>query len=156
MAGGGVGGFAGWPRAGASRISVADVTSRRAIANRDPMFQTLPRALANRKQDPSAGENLPNCRKGELLATPAERIPVRMSQHVYTLDQFNHLPDADARAALTGCCKSARWVEQVLARRMFAQFDDLLIAADEAFAVLEPADWREAFARPEPLEDKEL
>jgi hypothetical protein len=78
-----------------------------------------------------------------------------MAQHVYTLDQFNHLPDASARAALTGCCKSTRWVEQVLARRPFSQFDDLLIAADEAFAVLEPADWQEALGI-ESLEDEDL
>src|SRR5260221_1138577 len=101
MAGGGVGGFAGWPRAGASRISVADVTSRRAIANRDPMFQTLPRALANRKQDPSAGENVPDLRKGEVVAKPAGRISVRNSQHRCTPRQVHQLPDGDAPPALT-------------------------------------------------------
>lgn len=79
-----------------------------------------------------------------------------MTDDLYSLEQFNQLSPAEARAALMDCCKSARWVEQVLVRRPFAQFDELLIAADEAFAGLEPADWQEAFARPEPLEDDEL
>jgi len=79
-----------------------------------------------------------------------------MEESAYMLAQFNDLPAAQARAALTACCKSTRWVEQVLARRPFAQFDDLLIAADEAFAVLEPEDWEEAFARSEPLDEEEL
>jgi hypothetical protein len=79
-----------------------------------------------------------------------------MDDVAYTLVQFNDLSTAEARAALTTCCKATRWVEQVLARRPFAQFDELLIAADEAFAVLEPEDWQEAFARSEPLDEEEL
>jgi hypothetical protein len=79
-----------------------------------------------------------------------------MDQHAYTLEQLNTLAVAEARGALAGCCKSTRWVEQVLARRPFPQFDDLLIAADEAFATLEPADWQEALARTEPPDDEEL
>lgn len=79
-----------------------------------------------------------------------------MDESAYTLAQFNDLPATQARAALTACCKAARWVEQVLARRPFAQFDDLLIAADEAFALLEPDDWQEAVARPQPLDEEEL
>ena len=81
---------------------------------------------------------------------------MRMSESAYTLAQFNDLPAAQACAALTACCKASRWVEQVLARRPFAQFDDLLIAADEAFAVLEPGDWQEALGRREPLDEEEL
>jgi hypothetical protein len=79
-----------------------------------------------------------------------------MDESAYTLAQFNNLPAAQARTALTGCCKATRWVEQVLARRPFAQFDDLLIAADEAFAILEPEDWQEAFDRPQPLDEDQL
>jgi 2-oxo-4-hydroxy-4-carboxy-5-ureidoimidazoline decarboxylase len=79
-----------------------------------------------------------------------------MDEVAYTLSQFNGLPAAQARAALMTCCKATRWVEQVLARRPFAQFDDLLIAADEAFAVLEPEDWQEAFDRSEPIDEEEL
>ena len=79
-----------------------------------------------------------------------------MDEVVYTLAQFNELPAAEARARLMTCCTSARWVVQVLARRPFAQFDDLLSAADEAFAVLEPEDWQEAFARSEPIDEEGL
>jgi 2-oxo-4-hydroxy-4-carboxy-5-ureidoimidazoline decarboxylase len=79
-----------------------------------------------------------------------------MDEVAYTLAQFNELPAAEAHAALTICCNAKRWVEQVLARRPFAQFDDLLIAADEAFAVLEPQDWQEAFARSTPIQEAEL
>src|SRR5438552_386217 len=63
-----------------------------------------------------------------------------------TLKQFNELPTAQAREALARCCGAARWVEQMSTRRPFDQFDDLLIAADEAFALLEHRDWLEAFA----------
>src|SRR5437762_11307830 len=63
-----------------------------------------------------------------------------------TLKQFNELPTSQAHEALARCCGAARWVQQMLTRRPFDQFDDLLIAADEAFALLEPKDWREAFA----------
>ena len=79
-----------------------------------------------------------------------------MDDSTYTLAQFNDLPAAQAQAALQACCNATRWVEQVLARRPFAQFDDLLIAADEAFAVLEPDDWQEAIARAQPLDEEEL
>ncbi|MDB5322797.1 MAG: decarboxylase [Phycisphaerales bacterium] len=81
---------------------------------------------------------------------------MQMTDDLYTLEQFNQISPAEARAALMECCRSARWVEQMLVRRPYAQFDDLLIAADEAFANLEPVDWQEAFARPEPLEEDEL
>jgi len=67
-------------------------------------------------------------------------------QESMTLDEFNRLPQAEAREVLTQCCGSRRWVEQVAARRPVAAFDDLLVAADEAFATLEPGDWLEAFA----------
>src|SRR5437762_11521361 len=63
-----------------------------------------------------------------------------------TLKQFNELPTSQAREGLARCCGAARWVEQMLTRRPFDQFDDLLIAADEAFAVLEANDWLDAFA----------
>jgi 2-oxo-4-hydroxy-4-carboxy-5-ureidoimidazoline decarboxylase len=79
-----------------------------------------------------------------------------MDEVAYTLAQFNELPAAEAHAALLTCCTAMRWVDQVLARRPFAQFDDLLIAADEAFAFLEPEDWQEAFDHSEPIDEEEL
>jgi len=68
-----------------------------------------------------------------------------MSDQTLTLKAFNDLPKAQARDALARCCAAGRWVEQMLARSPFKQFDDLLIAADEAFALLEPKDWLDAF-----------
>ena len=67
-------------------------------------------------------------------------------QRSITLDEFNQMSAADAREVVTRCCGARRWVEQVAARRPVAAFDDVLVAADEAFATLEPRDWLEAFA----------
>jgi 2-oxo-4-hydroxy-4-carboxy-5-ureidoimidazoline decarboxylase len=67
-------------------------------------------------------------------------------QKTMTLDEFNALPAAQAAEVLARCCGARRWVEQMAARRPLAGFEDLLIAADEAFALLEPDDWREAFS----------
>jgi 2-oxo-4-hydroxy-4-carboxy-5-ureidoimidazoline decarboxylase len=69
-----------------------------------------------------------------------------MADQTMTLEEFNALPDAAARDALSRCCGSRRWIEQVAARRPFAAFDDVLVAADEAFSTLEPGDWLEAFS----------
>ena len=72
-----------------------------------------------------------------------------------TLDAFNALAESDARQVLSRCCGARRWGEQVAGRRPFAAFDDLLIAADEAFATLERADWLEAFSRHPRIGDPE-
>src|SRR5690349_14308571 len=77
------------------------------------------------------------------------------NQTALTLGQFNALPPDEAADLLRASCGSAKWVEAVLARRPYAQFDDLLIAADEAFATLEREDWVEAFAA-HAGEDREL
>jgi len=67
-------------------------------------------------------------------------------QMTMTPDDFNSLPEAAARDALARCCESRRWMDQVLARRPFGSFDEVLAAADEAFSTLEPGDWLEAFS----------
>jgi 2-oxo-4-hydroxy-4-carboxy-5-ureidoimidazoline decarboxylase len=69
-----------------------------------------------------------------------------MNDQALKLKQFNDLPKAQAHEALARCCGAARWVEQVMTRCPFNQFEDLLIAADEAFALLEPKDWLDALA----------
>jgi 2-oxo-4-hydroxy-4-carboxy-5-ureidoimidazoline decarboxylase len=69
-----------------------------------------------------------------------------MTDHSMTLEEFNRLPEAEAREALPRCCGSRRWVEQVVARRPFGSINDLVSAADEAFSNLEPGDWLEAFS----------
>jgi 2-oxo-4-hydroxy-4-carboxy-5-ureidoimidazoline decarboxylase len=72
-----------------------------------------------------------------------------------TIEAFNALPDAEAREVLSRCCGARRWVEQVAGRRPTAAFDELLVAADEAFATLERADWLEAFAHHPKIGDPE-
>ncbi len=51
-----------------------------------------------------------------------------------------------ARAALTRCCGSTRWVDRMLASRPFGTFDRLGATADQLWEQMEPDDWREAFA----------
>lgn len=53
---------------------------------------------------------------------------------------------ADARATLSACCGSSRWVEQMLARRPFGSRDALLNPAREEWWALSPDDWLEAFS----------
>ena len=62
------------------------------------------------------------------------------------LARFNALPAGEARSTLLRCCGSARWAEMMTAGRPYADDDALLAAADRAWKVLEPDDWREAFA----------
>jgi 2-oxo-4-hydroxy-4-carboxy-5-ureidoimidazoline decarboxylase len=69
-----------------------------------------------------------------------------MNDRALTLTEFNDLSKAQAQEALARCCGAARWLEKMLTRRPFGQFDELLIAADESFVLLEPDDWLEAFA----------
>ncbi len=58
---------------------------------------------------------------------------------------FDTLPRDEATAMLPACCGASRWVEGMLARRPFGTIRPLLAAADELWASLGPADWREAF-----------
>ncbi len=59
---------------------------------------------------------------------------------------INALPADGAREAFTRCCGSQRWVAGMLARRPFASAEDLFAAADAIWAVLDSADWLEAFS----------
>lgn len=61
-------------------------------------------------------------------------------------DVLNALPPDAARAALTRCCGSRRWVEAMLAARPFANDAALRETADRAWWALERDDWLEAFA----------
>jgi 2-oxo-4-hydroxy-4-carboxy-5-ureidoimidazoline decarboxylase len=58
---------------------------------------------------------------------------------------LNALSPEDARAALTRCCGSARWVTAMLARRPFASTAALHADAEAAWAALGRADFLEAF-----------
>ncbi len=53
--------------------------------------------------------------------------------------------DVEARALLTACCGSTRWVDAMAARRPFGRLDRLLASAREVWWALAPDDWKEAF-----------
>lgn len=76
-------------------------------------------------------------------------------QQTLTIDEFNALPLPEATAAMLRCCGSGRWAGRVLARRPYGSFEDLLIAADESFAELDPPDWLEAFSHHPKIGDLE-
>jgi 2-oxo-4-hydroxy-4-carboxy-5-ureidoimidazoline decarboxylase len=59
---------------------------------------------------------------------------------------LNTLPNDQARAALTNCCASTRWVEEMLARRLYADDAALFTASEAVAAKLTEPDWLEAFA----------
>jgi 2-oxo-4-hydroxy-4-carboxy-5-ureidoimidazoline decarboxylase len=65
------------------------------------------------------------------------------------MEPWRQLDDAapdEARARLTACCGSARWVEAMLARRPFGSTEALLASARAAWFALAPEDWLEAFS----------
>jgi OHCU decarboxylase len=59
---------------------------------------------------------------------------------------LNELDAAAARRELTTCCAAGAWVDAMLARRPYANDDDLMAAAEQAASALEAGDWLEAFA----------
>ena len=71
------------------------------------------------------------------------------------LSRLNAASDQDAREALARCCGASRWVAAMAARRPFRDEAALYAAADEVWAGLSPADWREAFAHHPRIGDKE-
>ena len=60
-------------------------------------------------------------------------------------ERINAAPPDEARAELTICCGSPRWVERMLDRRPFASLAEARSAAREEWFALGPPDWREAF-----------
>jgi OHCU decarboxylase len=63
-----------------------------------------------------------------------------------TLDELNTLDASRAADTLRACCGASRWVAAMVARRPFTSVDDVLVAADAAWAPLVASDWREAFS----------
>jgi 2-oxo-4-hydroxy-4-carboxy-5-ureidoimidazoline decarboxylase len=62
------------------------------------------------------------------------------------LAAFNGLADADAVAALLGCCLARRWAEQVAAGRPYQSVAAAVAASDDAVAGLTDQDLRQALA----------
>jgi 2-oxo-4-hydroxy-4-carboxy-5-ureidoimidazoline decarboxylase len=63
-----------------------------------------------------------------------------------TLGDLNALSDEDARNAFTSCCGSTRWVTLMVNARPFDSIDEMIEAADDAWAKTGPTDWLEAFS----------
>ena len=63
-----------------------------------------------------------------------------------TLDELNRLSEPEAREALRACCGASPWVTGMLGARPFASRDEMLAAADQAWAALPRADVAEAIA----------
>ena len=62
-----------------------------------------------------------------------------------TVAAFDRVPASEAARLLGACCGATRWVNGMLARRPFGDIRTLLVAADEVWSAMGPADWREAF-----------
>jgi len=59
---------------------------------------------------------------------------------------IDSMSESQAMKQLGACCGSSRWVSAMLARRPFRSREAVLETADEIWASLDGADWREAFA----------
>src|SRR5687768_17210544 len=69
--------------------------------------------------------------------------------------RVNEAATDEARALLTACCGSSRWVEAMLRRRPFSSQDAALAAARHEWFRLSPDDWREAFSHHPTIGDRE-
>ena len=61
------------------------------------------------------------------------------------LDWLDSLSRNEAVHELKSCCGSDRWASELVDRRPFQTFEQLLIDANEVWWQLAPADWLEAF-----------
>jgi 2-oxo-4-hydroxy-4-carboxy-5-ureidoimidazoline decarboxylase len=62
-----------------------------------------------------------------------------------TLDQLNRLSEADATAAFTQCCTSARWLERMVIDRPFESLPEMLEISDRIWEECDVNDYLEAF-----------
>lgn len=62
------------------------------------------------------------------------------------IETLNRLPEAETEAAFRRCCGATGWVQGMVARRPFANREELLAASEEIWWDLAEEDWREAFA----------
>jgi 2-oxo-4-hydroxy-4-carboxy-5-ureidoimidazoline decarboxylase len=62
------------------------------------------------------------------------------------LARLNALPAGDAVGVLLGCCRAPGWARQMAGGRPYASLDDLLAAADVAWAGRAPGDLEAAMA----------
>jgi 2-oxo-4-hydroxy-4-carboxy-5-ureidoimidazoline decarboxylase len=62
------------------------------------------------------------------------------------LQQWNEYDVSTAESDILPCCGSRAWAQELAALRPFTEPADLLKTSDEVWALLDIADWNEAFA----------
>jgi 2-oxo-4-hydroxy-4-carboxy-5-ureidoimidazoline decarboxylase len=62
------------------------------------------------------------------------------------VESINAMSEVQAHVALLTCCGAARWAQQMMQRRPFADGASVLAAAQEIWWNLASTDWQEAFA----------
>jgi allantoicase len=72
-------------------------------------------------------------------------MPTKNGRTAAMIRCLNGLGNAGVEAALMNCCGSSAWVRDVMSRGQFAGAEQLLKAAENAFAQLKKEDWLEAF-----------
>ena len=72
------------------------------------------------------------------------------------LARLNALPAEDAVAVLLGCCSAPGWARRVAGERPFGSVDDLLAAADAAWAARTPDELEAAMAGHPPIGERGL
>lgn len=70
------------------------------------------------------------------------------------IERFNQISASAARQALTNCCGSNKWTEQLLRQRPFASAEKFFGASEEAFGKLDRKDWLGAFRHHPPIGGK--
>ncbi len=63
-----------------------------------------------------------------------------------TLEEFNALPEANAREELMRCCGSTAWVSAMVRQRPFKNIGEMSGTADRIWENLSEKDWKEAFS----------
>jgi OHCU decarboxylase len=79
----------------------------------------------------------------EFLSRLASRGPEAPQE--IALERWNRLSIDEARRAIQPCCGSGAWAREMVARRPFANENEILAASNEIWLNLEPSDWMEAF-----------
>ncbi|MFQ5522161.1 MAG: allantoicase [Acidimicrobiia bacterium] len=101
-----------------------------------PMEPPAPAAFVRLSLHPDGG-----VARLRVMGRPAARVAVTRR-----LEYLNALFDPEAQRFFNAVCASSRWVETMVSARPFESPKSAFISAEEAFGLLEPGDWLEAFA----------
>ena len=62
-----------------------------------------------------------------------------------TIEDLNHLKEADAHDFFMNCCTAEKWVELMVSSRPYSNFEQLNTVSDQHFSKLDEFDWLQAF-----------